>query len=223
MSTPIELLYQFDQFLTNKLSQYSFTSNLLITPTSKFITEVLIISFFLLLSYEIVYWSGIYLNLWEYHAKDVFTEIPIHCAHLYIRLNIINSNIIDKLIDYYSIKQKSKFNPYYWNQLNSLGNDIFKLDKFLKYYFEFSPEDFEMNKQPEYGSTIEHLRNKTLKLFIESSELSKKYENENEKLTIDNVLIFNNKNEIVPSSKNDEYLSKCNIETGNVIDIVMVI
>lgn len=129
-----------------------------------------------LLSYEIIYWSGIYLNVWEYHAKDVFTEVPIHCAHVNIRLNIINRSSESQLKEYYDIKNKSRYhNILYWKQLNDLSEGLFKLNKFVKYYFEFSPDDFEMNKEPEFGSTVLHLRAKILKLFNES-ELYRNYE-----------------------------------------------
>lgn len=220
MTTVIELLYKFDQYLTHQLQQHSFTANLLIHPTSKFITEILIIIVVILLSYETIYWSGIYLGLWEYHAKDIFTEVPIHCAHVSVRVNIIDQENKLKLHDYYQLKQSSKYNPLIWNRLNQLGQEIFKLKKFVKYYYEFSPEDFEMNEEPEFGSTIEHLRNKTLNLFRES-ELYKEYHCHD--LTIANVLVFNNRDEEVKESENMNYLSKCNIETGNVIDCVVVI
>ncbi|KAG7665077.1 uncharacterized protein J8A68_001386 [[Candida] subhashii] len=220
MTSPIELLYKFDQYLTYQLQQHSFTANLLIHPTSKFITEILVIIVIGLISYESIYWTGIYLGLWEYHAKDIFTEVPIHCAHLSVRMNIISQQDKNKLLEYYQLKQLSKYNPLYWNKLNLLSEEIFKLNKFIKYYYEFSPEDFEMNKEPEFGSTIEHLRTKTLNLFRES-DLYKEYHCHD--LTIRNVLVFNNKNDEVRQDQDLNYLSKCNIETGNVIDCVIVI
>ncbi|RLV90693.1 hypothetical protein JA1_004387 [Spathaspora sp. JA1] len=221
MTTLIELLYEFDQFLTKQLLKNSFTADLLATPTSRFITELLVIILIGLISYETIYWSGIYLNLWEYHAKDIFTEIPIHCAHVHIRLNVIDPTNQDKLNQYYELKQNSKYNVLCWNKLTQLSSDIFLLDKFVKYYFEFSPEDFEMNQEPELGSTIEHLRHKTLDLFKQSEIYTHLHNKRN--LTIEDVLIFNNKNHMVPQTENDNYLSKCHIETGNVIDCVILV
>ncbi|KAL6451759.1 hypothetical protein SBY92_003067 [Candida maltosa Xu316] len=221
--TPIELLYKYERILTAYLQSNSFTANLLITPISKFITESLIIIFIILLSYEIIYWSGIYLKLWTYHAKDVFgEEVPIHCSHIYVRVNIIDKSDGDKLDDYYGLKSEGIRTLYNnWKQINSLGRDIFKMEKFATYYFEFSPEDFEMNEEPEYGSTVEHLRHKVLKLVQESS-LLKKF-SEPEKLTIENVKIFNNQYKEVGEKENGNYLSKCKIETGNTIDIVIIV
>ncbi|CAD1811692.1 hypothetical protein FOB58_003784 [Candida parapsilosis] len=221
MVSLIELLYRFDTYLTSRLEANSFTSNLLITPTSKFITEILVLTFIGLLSYEIIYWSGIYLNLWEYHAKDVFTEVPIHCAHVNIRLNIIDRTNEVRLKEYYDIKNKSRYhNLLYWKQLSDLNANLFRLNKFVKYYFEFSPDDFEMNKEPEFGSTISHLRNKILKLFNES-ELYRDYERDD--VVPNDVKIFNNQYKEVSIGENENYLSKCNIETGNTIDAIVVL
>ena len=118
------------------------------TPTNKFITESLIVLFFIVLSYETIYWTGIHLNLSEYHAEDISTDIPIHCAHVYFRLNVISDKDLDQLEKYYSLKQHSTFNILKWNELNQLGSSLFKLRKFIRYHFEFSPEDFEMNENP---------------------------------------------------------------------------
>ena len=220
MTTAIELLYEFDKYVTTRLESNSFTSNLLITPTSKFITELLIIVFVLLLTYEVIYWSGIYLGLWEYHAKDIFTEVPIHCAHINVRINVVRENKKFALLEYYALKEKYCHNLIYWKRLNELSNEVFELNKFIKYYFEFSPEDFEMNKEPEFGSTIGHLRSKVLGI-VNSSDIFSDFNRS--KLEANDVKIYNNRNEEVPLTKNEEYLSKCHIETGNVIDAVIVI
>ncbi|KAI5965858.1 uncharacterized protein KGF55_001221 [Candida pseudojiufengensis] len=222
MTTIIELLYKFDKYLTNKLQKNSFTSNLLITPTSKFITEILIIIFLSLISYEIIYWSGIYLKIWEYHAKDIFTEIPIHCAHININLNLVKGDKIDQLNEYYFEKQNqiNFLNLLKQNSNKTKFQDLFEFSKFIKYYFEFSPDDFEMNKEPEFGSTILHLRKKILKLFNES-EIYNDY-NTNQ-INVNDVKIYNNLNHEVPIEENGNYLSKCNIETGNIIDVIIII
>ena len=205
--------------LTEFLESYSFTSNLILTPTSKFITESLIVLFFIVLSYETIYWSGIYLNLWEYHAKDIFTEIPIHCAHVYFRLNVISSEDLYQLARYYTLKQHSKFNILKWNELNQLGSSLFKLKKFIRYHFEFSPEDFEMNDNPEFGSTITHLRSKILQLF-ENSRIYREFHDK--EYSERDVLIFNKHDEEVDRKEDSNYLNKCNIETGNVIDCIII-
>ncbi|KAK6455091.1 uncharacterized protein RJT20DRAFT_54710 [Scheffersomyces xylosifermentans] len=219
LSIAVEVIQRADNYLTATLQSNSFTANLIHTPTSKFITEFLVITFVLLVSYEVIYSSGIYLGLWEYHAKDIFTEVPIHCAHVYVRLNIVPKENVGKTKEYYALKKKSKYNVLYWNKLNQLGDELFSLDRFVKYHFEFSPEDFEMNKEPEFGSTIEHLREKIIKLFNDS-DIYKQYHDKN--LDKTNVLIYNNQNDEVTPKDDGQYLSKCHVETGNVIDCVVV-
>lgn len=205
--------------LTSFLESYSFTSNLILTPTSKFITETLIVLFIIVLTYETIYWSGIYLNLWEYHAKDIFTEVPIHCAHVYFRLNVIDAKNLDQLEKYYALKQNSKYNILKWNELNQLGSSLFKLKKFIRYHFEFSPEDFEMNENPEFGSTVIHLRRKILQLF-ENSKIYKEFHDK--EYRDGDVLLFNKNDKEVDHKQDSCYLSKCNIETGNVIDCIII-
>lgn len=110
----LDCLILLDTKLTTLLSSNSYTSSLIITPSSKYITELLLILFLLLSSYELFYWSGIYLNLWDYHAKDIFKPIPIHCAHVYVNVK----------------KHTTE---------NNLKN---ARPKSIKYHLEFSPEDF---------------------------------------------------------------------------------
>lgn len=103
LSTAVEIIQCVDEYITKTLQSNSFTENLIGTPTSKFITEFLIITFVILMSYEVIYWSGIYLSLWEYHAKDIFTEVPVHCAHVYIRLNVVSKSKLEKTKEYLSL------------------------------------------------------------------------------------------------------------------------
>lgn len=213
-----DVLRYIDTQLTSLLSISDFTASLIITPTSKFITEFLIVTFILIFHYELIYWSGIYLGLWDYHAKHIFTEVPIHCAHTYIRINIIDQTDIDQVRKYYQLKKDSKYNVLNWNKLNQQGHHYFKLKKFIRYHLEFSPEDFESSPDPEYGSTIENLRQRVLNLFNDS-HIYQQYHSPN--LSKSSVLIFNNKDEEV--TNDSAYLSKCNIETGNVCDCVVVV
>lgn len=211
---------RFDNWAVSVLSEYPFTANLITTRVSRLISEGLFVSFVLLFSYELIYWSGIYLGLWEYHAKDIFKEVPVHCAHIYVRINIIDEADYPQLKKYYDLKLSSTFHAFNWKKLNLIADNIFKLKKFVKYHFEFSPDDFEKNPEPEWGSTVEHLRHKILSL-VNSSNFYNDYI-EDKELSKDNVLVFNNRNEEVTKQHNDEYLSKVFIETGNVIDCTIV-
>lgn len=175
-------------------------------------------TFFIVLFYEIIYWSGIYLGLWEYHAKDIFKEIPVHCAHVYIRINMVDKKNVPRLRDYYSFRI-SLLNFWQINEKNRIGSDLFKLKRFVKYHFEFGPEDFEMNENPEYGSTVLHLKGKILHTFT-TSKLFLKYLDKDYKEN--HLILFDNKSNEVDKSRDNEYLSKANIETGNVIDCIII-
>lgn len=250
-----------DQKLTSLLDSYPFTSTLIATPPSKVITFIIIFSFIFLLTYESIYWFGIYLDLWEYHAKDIFTEVPVHCAHIYVRVNIVDNEQLGRLREYYLLKKKLKYQVLYWNQLNQLGSEVFKIKKFIKYHFEFSPEDFEMNEEPEFGSTVKHLRQKVARMVNGSrvySEfiLDKSTEDVNAVqegvatttgasviegtvsktlppstnssnsglgITEKNVLLFKSDANEVGLAKDKEYLVKCGIETGNIVDCILVV
>lgn len=205
-----------DQQLTSIILSTTFTGNLLATSTSKLISEIFLLSFILLVGYETFYWLGIYLNLWEYHAKDIFTEIPIHCAHVYVRINVAPKDKIERVREYYSLRQ-NRYNLISWTNSNQIGSQIFDFDQFVKYHFEFSPEDFEMNEEPEFGSTISHLRDK-IKALVYQSDLYRDYKEKNLE-----VMIFDNHNHEAGSDKNGQYLSKANIETGNVIDSIILV
>lgn len=213
-----DVLKLIDAKLTSWLNSNEFTANLIVTPTSKLISELLVIIFILVLNYEIIYWSGIYLGLWQYHARHIFTEVPIHCAHVYVRINLIDQANHQQLLTYYNLKNQYKYNILNWSKLNAMASELFHLNQFVKYHLEFSPEDFESSDDPEFGSTIDNLRERILNLFNESVLYAKYHD---DKLSKENVVIFNNKDQIVTDYSN--YLSKCNIETGNVIDCIITI
>lgn len=210
---------QLDRYLTLIIASSSFGKSLLVNLASRYITEVILVISVILISYETLYWSGIYLGLWEYHAKDIFTEIPVHCAHVYVRVNIARRERIPDLEEYYHLKKISKFNILNWNTLSLKRNGLFENGDFIKYHFEFSPEDFEMNPEPEYGSTVDHLRSKTINLFL-SSQLFKDYKSD--LLSKESVFIFNKNADLIPRDKDNEYLVKCDIETGDVIDCIII-
>lgn len=211
---------QYDQWFTRFMSSHWFLQDLIQNPISKLISETLFITFIVLFSYETIYWSGIYLDLWEYHAKDIFTEVPIHCAHVYVRVNIAEKKDLPAVQEYYELKQRSTYNVLNWKTLNEHALRTFKLQKFVKYHFEFSPEDFEGNPEPEFGSTIEHLRQKVLDTFF-ASPLYTRFTADD--ITRDNVLIFNNRSAEVGHDNDKTYLSKIHIETGNVIDAIVLV
>lgn len=218
----LEQVGRFDAWFVESLSLHKFTYDLIHNPVSKTITELLFVTFVLLMCYETIYWSGIYLNLWDYHAKEIFKEIPIHCAHVYVRINFARRDDVESVRKYYELKLDSSYNILNWNKLNAVGGNVFELDQFVKYHFEFSPEDFENNPEPEFGSTIHHLRNKIFSTFKQSS-IRDKLQFEESGLKPLDVLIFNNRAKEVGSDNDTTYLSKIHIETGNVIDSIILL
>lgn len=212
----------YDRAFSTTLEKHPFTNTLVQNPVSKAITECLFVTFVVLFWYELLYWSGIYLHLWEYHAKDIFKEVPVHCAHVYVRINVASRLNADDVRAYYQSKRASPYNILKWNFLNEEGHRLFELQKFVKYHFEFSPEDFENNPDPELGSTIEHLRERCALTFLQSSIHAKHYSAITE-VASDDVLVFNNQLNEVTRENNKTYLSKIHIETGNVIDCIILI
>lgn len=212
---------RFDAHFVQIMSSHWFTNDLIQNPVSLVISEFLFVLFVCLLTYESIYWTGIYLGLWEYHAKEIFTEVPVHCAHVYVRINFARKADLDKVKQYYKLKHDSTYNILNWKRLNELGQDTFGLQKFVKYHFEFSPEDFENNPEPEFGSTIEHLREKILDTIHESSVYSE-FKKDKQIFSKEDVFLLNNKTIEVGHESDKVYLSKIHIETGNVIDAVVV-
>lgn len=217
----IRWLEDLDSLFVEKLNQHEFSQALVHNDVSKYITEALFLIVSFIICYETLYWSGIYLRLWDYHAKDIFKEVPIHCAHVYVKINFAKRNSVDKVRDLYKIKSKNRYNVLEWKAPKEPESKLFLLKDFVKYHFEFSPEDFEENPEPEYGSTVEHLRNKVLSTITGTSV----FENHLEKVQLDssNVLIFNSKHLEVNEGDNKKYLSKANIETGNLIECVVLV
>lgn len=209
---------EIDICLTKFIGSTSITLDLLTSPWSKYITESIIITSIVLIIYELIYWTGIHFKLWEYHAKDIFTEVPVHCAHVYVRLNVSNEDKSKKLDEYYELKQNSKYNILNWKCMSDKKDEAFINEEFIKYHFEFSPEDFEMNEEPEFGSTISHLRSKILDLFKSSKVFAKFVGDQN----LEDVLIFNKHSEKITSDKDNEYLVRCSIETGDIIDCIIM-
>lgn len=203
---------ELDERFVAVLSRAAVTLELVRNPVLRLISELFFVMFVVLFAYETFYWLGIYLGLWKYHARDIFTEIPVHCAHVYVRVNVAEKASVDLVREYYLLKQN--YNLLSWRRLNDVGTSVFRLEKFVKYHFEFSPEDFEKNPEPEHGSTVQHLREKVLNTYKESPFAGGD-------VSWRDVLIFS-KNSEVTQEQDSCYLAKVGIETGNVIDAIVM-
>ncbi|RKP32862.1 hypothetical protein METBISCDRAFT_21125 [Metschnikowia bicuspidata] len=214
-------LQALDSWFETTFLQHEFSLVLVHTKVSKYITEVLFLIVACILCYETLYWSGIYLGLWEYHAKDIFKEVPIHCAHVYVKINFASSAKSDMVREIYDIKRKNRCNVLKWNSPKELEDEALLMRNYVKYHFEFSPEDFDDNPEPEFGSTVEHLRKHVLNM-VSSSPVFVKYL-ESSELEPSNVLVFNSKHEEVTTDDDKKYLSKIKIETDNLIECVVLV
>lgn len=187
---------------------------------SRLITDIFFVLFVLVASYQLFYWSGIYLGLWEYHAKDIFPPVPVHCAHVYVRINLAKRELREALNNYYVFVRKSKFNPFAVSRIKSTERTLFLWRTFIRYHFEFGPEDFEGNESSELGSTILHLKETILKTFTTSKFYS---DFQSKKFSLNDLVLFNNKKEELNRNADLNYLCQCNIETGNVIDCIILV
>lgn len=221
LNTIVKTATDLDSWFEHKLSQHEFTHVLVHNVVSKYITEALFLIVTSIICYETFYWSGIYLGLWEYHAKDIFKEVPIHCAHVYIKVNLAKRENAEKICDLYQVKKKNRYNVMEWTAPKQSEKELFILKDSVKYHFEFSPEDFEENPEPEYGSTVEHLRKRVLSTITSSSVYVKYLQDIT--LSAEDVLVFNSKYDEVRKDNNKEYLSKIGIETGNLINCIVLI
>lgn len=215
-----ELVQQADAWLVHVLESSSFTGQLITTPSGRVISEFLLVGFIFLLAYEVAYWSGIYLGLWEYHAKDIFTEVPIHCAHVYIRLNVVAQKEVEKLREYQQLQKESFFNVWSQKKARDIKRDIFKLPSSVQYHFEFSPEDYDSDLNPGYGSKIGHLRTKIVGLFLKS-DFYRPFHCKG--LDEKNIVVFNSLRNEVKGDDDNSYLVKVHIQTGDVIDVFVTI
>lgn len=220
---PVALIYRyilrFDVWFVKVMSNHWFTFDLVHNPVSRIISESLFLIFIWLFCYETIYWTGIYLHLWEYHAKDIFKEIPVHCAHVYVRVNVTKKENLRELRQYYASRSWLTEIPVI-KFFFSTPPGLFELPKSVRYHFEFSPEDFENNPEPENGSTIEHLRQRVLNLFNDSSFFESFHDKIS--LSVRDVFITNNKSAEVGLEHDKTYLSQIHIETGNTIDAIIL-
>ena len=219
----IERLKWADQTIVEYFQRSSFTENLVASPVSTKITEFLLLAFLVVLLYECMYWSGIYLGLWQYRAQDIFTEIPVHCAHVYVRLRVIKKDNLSNLLNDYAAINHSVISRNWYRYIRAPStNAVAEAPGPVTYHFEFSPDDFEMNDEPEWGSTVLHLRSKLLQTFTTSplaSKIVKVIE-----LTPVSVILFNHHFGLVKQPESDDqFLCKVDIETGEVIDASIVL
>lgn len=89
------------------------------------------------------------------------------------------------------------------------------LEEPLHYHIEFSPEEYELEKRPEFGCNLKVLRVKLYHLFKDSQMY---HEFASDKFTISkSVEIYNKQGELLPTTVDDVQLCFLKIETEDVI------
>ncbi|ANZ77640.1 BA75_04805T0 [Komagataella pastoris] len=227
-STIIRLVFQYTPKLRNWVSYHiaSFNSllhskltyhapNLVAHPASLVITFLFVYLFILLIIHELVLHLGVKLNWWQKPGSEFFIETPVHCAHIYVDLHIIEKHeVADPKLEKLTIQEKF----YKLQSKNSTKYGSFIFHK-LKYHLEFGPNDYDP-RNPDLGTTLGFSRAKTLKLFKDSKVYT---DDLNEiPLSPEELILVHRKKELTPDL-DDKFLCELDVETGNKIDAFVVI
>lgn len=127
-----------NKYILSHLTKNEFTTHLVAETPSRIITILLAYVGIFLAVYEIGLHSGVYLGLWRNPAHEVFKEIPVHCAHVYISINLLKDG-------------------------ERAPN--FLLKNPIVYHFEFSPDEY---AHEEFGTDLKFIKNKVNKWFTTS-------------------------------------------------------
>lgn len=130
----------------------------------------------------------------EFEDREKFFAKPVHVAHLYVECQCI---------------KKVEDEPL--------------LEKPLLFHLEFTPEEYENEKRPEFGTQLRVLRKRLYHLF-KDSHLFEDLVTDKENFAIgNNVRVFNSQDELLPVSTDDVQLCFLKIETGDRIKCEFVL
>lgn len=163
-----DVIQMFNHF-TNKyiitlLKKTEFTSHLVEHLPSRVITLILIYGGIILSIYELILNTGVYLGLWNHPADEVFDEIPVHCAHVYVSIRVMVEKEGDKR--------------------ESL------LEFPIVYHFEFSPDEY---AHEDYGTDLKFLRQKVHDWFMSSQAYYLHKSKLKSEITLDDISLYNKK------------------------------
>ncbi|CAL9735390.1 ergosterol biosynthesis protein 29 [Monosporozyma servazzii] len=124
----------------------------------------------------------------EFEAWDKFCVKPVHVSQIFVDCDVIRD-----------------------------GQSL--LSERIQYHIEFLPEDFCEEKRVEFGGSLYLLRMKLYHLFKDSDLYNEFVVNDglNEFSISENVEIYNNRNELLPSKYDKIQLCFLKIETNNTI------
>lgn len=160
---------QMFQHFTNKyiisvLQKTEFTSHLVEHLPSRIITLILIYGGIILSIYELILNTGVYFGWWVHPADEVFDEIPVHCAHVYVSIKVM-------------VQKEDK-------ERESL------LEFPIVYHFEFSPDEY---AHEDYGTDLKFLRKKVHDWFMDSQVYYLHKSKFKSEITLDDLSLYNKK------------------------------
>lgn len=108
-------------------------------------------------------------------------------------------------------------------ECNILQNEQRLLSKPLNFHIEFSPEEYENERRPEFGCQLRILRRKLYHLFKDSTLYDDLVMDDNTFTVSNNVIVHNTLDEILPGTIDDVQLCFLKMETGDKIKCEYVI
>lgn len=173
------------------------------TLAGRWITVAVLAVLVALVSHHVVFDIGVRYGWWRDRSKEIFRDLPVHCAHLDV-------NVV--------VERTASAGDPAPPQADPTGSLA------VRFHIEFGPDDFDLkhNDDPEfgYGSKLNHLRAKILSLARDSS-LGKR-DPALHTLSEKNVRVFREEVELMEAD-NETYLCLLGIETGSTITGVVVL
>ncbi|GMG40430.1 unnamed protein product [Ambrosiozyma monospora] len=190
-----------NKYVVTPLLKSDHFATLLSTPQSNFITMAFVYLMIGLAIYEVIFHTGVYFKLWMNPAHEVFLNLPVHCAHVYLSLNVIDE------LDFPEGKTKVE-------SMDDLKDSAKFLKRPIVYHFEFSPDEY---ADPEFGTNLKFLRGKVLKWFLQSQVYYLNKPDFKDDIGIDDVLLFNKKGKLLDKEKEEEFLCNVEVQTGETV------
>lgn len=189
-------LYTIDRFLTTHIiRRLPFAEEHLTQGMGSVITKVFVVIALLIVLYESVLSLGIRFKWWSDPTDKLFVKKPVHCAHVYVKVNFVKGTPKDVSYDSFLQKEKLLKKPY-------------------KFHLEFGPDDYDYS-DPELGCTVGFLIRKLNKLADESAVMKDGLKRQG-----DGYLFSRGK---LRNAGWDDAMCLQQIETGNVVDFFVVV
>lgn len=184
-----------NKYIFHPLTKTEFTAHLIRSTASRTITASLIYIGILLAIYEIGLHTGVALGLWKNPANEVFKEIPVHCAHVYVSINLL--------------KKDDETNHNY-------KRPEYLLKYPIVYHFEFSPEEY---AHEEFGTDLKFIKGKVHDWFSTSEVYYHHKDEIREPITLNDLTFYNKSRQMLKGD--DEYLCDLDVGTGDTIFCVI--